>query len=191
MTPKHTNKQSTNLLSKKIVIENKWTKIANETFKTESGNEGTYIIVERQPALMIIPVIKRDNNFYTYLVKQLRYPISKEVWQFPMGTLDHNADPVQHAKKELMEETGLHSQKLTSVGNYFIDPGLSRQKCYVYIAEDITEGGKQNLEDTEVGMIAQKFTVEELKNLITENEFIDGWIFPGYFYLNQYLQKLG
>jgi len=184
------NNQGITTVSKKIVIGNNWTTIVEENFKTKSGSERNYVIVERQPALMVIPVIKNNNNVYTYLVKQYRYPIAKEVWQFPMGTLDQKSDPVAHAKKELLEETGLRANKMIFVGSYFIDPGLSRQECFVYIAEEVIEGGQQELEETEIGMITQKFTVDELKDLITDNKLIDGWIYPGYFYLNQYLHKM-
>ncbi len=183
------SKQNYKLISKKIVVDNKWTTIVEESFKTEVGLAGNYLIVERQPALMIIPIVKIQDSFYTYLVKQYRYPIAKEVWQFPMGMLELNTDPMEHAKKELKEETGLESGSITFAGSYYIDPGLSRQQCYVYIAKDIVEGGEQNLEESERGMIAKRFSIEELERLVDENKIIDGWIFQGLFFLKHFLLK--
>jgi hypothetical protein len=61
-----------------------------------------------------------------------------------MGTYEKDShNSLEHAKKKLKEETGLNSGKLFLVGNYFIDSGLSRQKCYAYIATEIIEGGEQ------------------------------------------------
>lgn len=182
-------KQAIQIISKKIVVNNRWTTIVKEDFKTETGRDGSYLIVERQPALMVIPIIRKDHHTYTYLVKQYRYPIGKEVWQFPMGTLENNADPKEHAKKELEEETGLQANSIIFISNYYIDPGLSRQQCYVYIAEAIIEGGEQKLEETEEGMIVQRFSLEELEQLIADNKLIDGWIYPGIYFLKQFLQK--
>ncbi len=173
------------LIERSIVLENKWTRIVQENFQTETGKEGKYVIVEREPALMVIPIIREGNAIYTYLVKQHRYPIAKEVWQFPMGTLENNADPEKHAKKELEEETGLRTNRITFAGSYYIDPGLSRQQCYVYIAEEIIEGGEQKLEETESGMIAKRFSLEELEMFVADNQLTDGWIYPALYFLKQ------
>lgn len=127
-------------LSRQVVGENKWTKFIRESFTTKDDTITDYLIVERRPGLMIVPIIKEEDFIYTYLVKQHRYPIGREVWQFPMGTLDEGSDPLIHAQKELIEETGLKTDKLRLVGEYYIDPGLSRQKCMVYIAESVIEG---------------------------------------------------
>lgn len=167
-------------LNRNIVISNKWTTVVQEE---------NYLIVEREPALMVIPIIREGNVIYTYLVKQYRYPIAKEVWQFPMGTLENKTDPKKHAKKELEEETGLRTNKITFVGNYYIDPGLSRQQCYVYLAEEIIEGGKQKLEETEAGMITKRFSLAELETLVADNQLTDGWIYPALYFLKQFLKK--
>lgn len=189
--PHRKEEQRMHMISREIIAKNRWTTIVQEEFKTETGKEGNYLIVERKPALMIIPIIKENDTFFTYLVKQHRYPIAKEVWQFPMGTLDENAELEDHAKKELQEETGLLTDSMTFMGSYFIDPGLSRQECRVYIAQNIIEGGEQNPEETEEGMIAQRFSLEELEKLIADNQLIDGWIYPGIYFLKQFLMKKG
>lgn len=173
-------KNMTKYVKRNIIIKNKWTTIVREK---------NYIIVEREPALMVIPVIREGGAIYTYLVKQYRYQIGKEVWQFPMGTLEKKADPKKHAKKELEEETGLRTNKITFVGNYYIDPGLSRQQCYVYLAEEIIEGGKQKLEETEAGMITKCFSLAELETLVADNQLTDGWIYPALYFLKQFLKQ--
>lgn len=177
------------MISKKTVISSKWTEVVQEDFKTNNGRTGSYIIVERKPALMILPLLIINKVIYTYLVKQYRYPIAKEVWQFPMGTLEDGSEPLEQAKKELQEETGLIADNIYFLNKYYIDPGLSRQQCYVFIAEAITEGGKQMLEESEAGMVAKRFTMDELEILITDNKLIDGWIYPAYFLLKQYINN--
>ena len=175
-------------LSKQIIGENNWTRFIKETFIAEDNRMDEYLIVERRPALMVIPVIHENDIVYTYLVKQFRYPIGKEVWQFAMGTLDEGFDPMEHARKELLEETGLKAGVLRLMGEYFIDPGLSRQKCMIYVAESITEGGVQHLEETEKGMEAKRFSLNELEGLVMDGKLVDGWVFPGIYYLKKYLK---
>lgn len=168
-------------------VANRWTRIVKETFFLKD-RQGEYLVVERNPAIMIIPIAYEDGRPYTYLVKQFRYPINKEVWQFPMGTLDEDTDPLLHAKKELQEETGLMCRQAVQVGDYFVDPGLSRQKCLVFIAEGLTEG-EQHLEETEEGMDAVKFPVSELGKMIRRGDIVDSWGFAGLYFINEYLRS--
>ena len=177
------------IISQEVVTSNNWTKIVKEKFELSRDKQGEYLIVEREPALMIIPVIKENGIVFTYLVKQYRYPINKEVWQFPMGTLDEGKNLQHHALEELRQETGLVAKSLVHQGEYYVDPGLSRQKCVVYIATDIIEGGKQELEESEKGMIAKRITVEGFDKLVKAEEINDSWAYAGLHFLFEYLKK--
>lgn len=177
----------TETLSRAVIVANKYTRIVKETFRHLSG-EGEYLIVERKPALMIIPITCDGGTWYTYMVRQYRYPIKREVWQFPMGTLESDS-PKKHALLELKEETGIRADKMICVGSYFVDPGLSRQRCIVFIAQKLTPGYQQ-LEETEMGMVVKKFQVSDLSLMVKRGEIQDGWGFSGLYYLNTYLNNL-
>lgn len=176
-------------LSQKVAASNKWIKIIHEDFEFSSGNQGEFLIVEREPAVMIIPVIEDEGEIYTYLVKQYRYPIDEDVWQFPMGSYEKGNDMKSHALEELRQETGLIAKTVQKQGEYYVDPGLSRQKCIVYIATDIIEGGEQDLEESEKGMIAKKFSVKEFNELVNSGSINDSWAYSGLHFLLQYLSR--
>jgi 8-oxo-dGTP pyrophosphatase MutT (NUDIX family) len=176
------------ILSSQLACANKWTNIVRERVRHPSGTEGDYLIVERQPAIMIIPVELINGTPYTYLVKQFRHPIGKDVLQFPMGTMEGDLAIESQASKELEEETGLKSGKLVKLGEYFVDPGLSRQKCIVFMAEPASKGA-QSLEDTEEGMEVIKIKIKELDQLIESGEIEDSWGFAGIYFLNKYLES--
>lgn len=173
------------ILKKVVVAKNKWTSFVQEDFEV-GKKKGSYLIVERPPCIMILPFIKIGGISYTYLVNQNRYPINKSVWQFPMGTLEKNVTPKRHAQNELEQETGLQSDLIKLVGKFYIDPGLSRQLCYVFIAQYIREGGKQKLEESEKGMKTKRFSFAELEKLVLDNKLIDGWIYSGLYFLKQH-----
>lgn len=176
------------ILSSRIVAKNPWTTIVSEETLLPSGRRGEYLIVERLPAIMIIPLLEENGSIYTYLVRQQRHPIGKEAWQFPMGTLSQSEDPTHCATHELEEEAGIRAQKYTQVGEYFVDPGLSRQKCIVFIAEDL-KMAKQQLEETEEGMIVKRFSISQLKAMAKKGEIEDSWGFAGLFFLSSYLEE--
>lgn len=175
--------------NRQIVSANRWTTIASESIHYSNGKTGEYLVVEREPALMIISLIRKNNIPHTYLVNQFRYPIGQQIWQFPMGTLETGANPYTHAALEFQQETGLVCQKLTLLGEYFVDPGLSRQKCYVFVAENIIEGGAQELEETEFGLFTKCVTLNEFEAMLAQGELNDSWGYVGAHFLRQYLNE--
>lgn len=177
------------LIKREIAAANPWTAIACESLEYTDGKTGEYLIVEREPALMIIALIRKNNILHTCLVNQFRYPIGKRIWQFPMGTLEAGTDPFSHAAQEFQQETGLVCQKLTLLGEYFTDPGLSRQKCLVFIAESIIEGGAQELEETELGLYAKQVTLDEFDAMLAGGELNDSWGYTGAYFLRRYINQ--
>lgn len=173
-------------LSEKIVASNNWTTFVREKMRLANGKIGDYLIVERNPAIMIIPIIANEGCLQTFMVKQYRYPISKTVWQFPMGTLEKNKDPKKHAKDELSEEAGLIAEKVKLIGKFYVDPGLSRQICLVFLATNI-KYGKQHLEETESDMKVKAFAIDKIKNNIARLN--DVWVYSGILILEDYLKK--
>lgn len=177
------------LLKSEVVVSNPWTKIVKEDIKLPNGNKGEYLIVEREMALMMIVLHLIDGQYFTYIVEQYRYPISQTIWQFPMGTNEEGVDIVAHAKQELKEETGLIVDSLTKVGEYFVDPGLSRQKCAVFITEVVLSQGEQELEETEQGMGVKRVSLNELSQMVKDGLLADSWGYVASYFINDYLKR--
>src|SRR5262249_18258995 len=125
----------------------------------------------------------------TLLVKQFRYPIEQEIWQFPMGTLNIEEDPAVHAAEEFRQETGAVAQKLTLMGEFFVDPGLSRQKCLVFVAEGVIESGLQELEESELGLQSRMISIAQFETMLSSGELNDAWGYAGAHFLHQYLKE--
>ncbi len=176
-------------LAKDTVFQSKWAKVLEEKYKLPNGNEEKYLVIEKASGVMILPIIEEDGKLYTYLVQQYRYPIGKEVLQFPMGSIESQVEPLEQAAKELKQETGLVADDLKLATKYYVDPGLSRQMCYVFIADGIAEQTAQELEETEQGMEVKKVTIEQLETMIEKGDITDAWVYAGMYILKQYLKK--
>jgi ADP-ribose pyrophosphatase len=76
------------------------------------------------------------------LVEQFRYPIGERRWEFPQGTAPElaDADPVELARRELREETGLRATTFEPLGRLDVAPGMSSQRGWVFLATGIVEG---------------------------------------------------
>lgn len=135
-------------------------KVSEDQVQTVHGVDLTYGVVSKPPFALIIPW---DGEQFT-LVKQYRYPVSKELWEFPKGHLEHEST-LETAKVELQEETGLLAGSIEKIGSFYVAPGFLSQECHVFLATNLSVG-EQNLEQSELGMISQSFTLLELKQLV-------------------------
>jgi ADP-ribose pyrophosphatase YjhB (NUDIX family) len=151
---------SWNKKSSKVVYENKWMSVTEDQVKTAHGLDLTYGVVSKPPFALIVPW---DGERFT-LVRQYRYPVLKELWEFPKGSFEH-ASTLETAKLELKEETGLVAGSIEKIASYCVAPGFLSQECYVFLATDLVQG-ECNLEESELGMISQSFTLSELKQMI-------------------------
>jgi ADP-ribose pyrophosphatase len=179
----------TTLKSRIKVAGNKWTTIVEEKFAFDDGRQGQYIVVERSSAVSILPLLKQNGTYYTYMVRQYRYPVDQEVWQFPMGSLDEGKELADHAKDELRQETGLTANKITKLREYFLDPGLSRQRTVFFVAEGVQEGGKQELEEEEMGLTYKKIPLDHLDDMITAGTITDLWGYVSIRLLQDYVSS--
>ena len=75
------------------------------------------------------------------------------------------------------------------MGEFFVDPGLSRQKCLVFVAEGVIEGGAQELEETELGLQSRCLRLDEFETLLNNGAMNDAWGYSGAFFLKKYLAE--
>lgn len=77
-----------------------------------------------------ILVVDKEN--YVYLVKQFRYAYREELFEIPAGKLEEGENPLETAKRELEEETGLISNHFEEYGVLYPSPGYTNEKLFIY-----------------------------------------------------------
>lgn len=84
-------------------------------------------------AVVIIP-ITTDGNFV--MVVQSRPNTEETVMvEFPAGMVDNGEEPIDSAKRELLEETGYVADKISELEWHYQDQGCSKAIIRTYIAE--------------------------------------------------------
>lgn len=81
------------------------------------------------------------------LVRQFRYAYGEELLEIPAGKLNDGEDPMEAAKRELEEETGLRAE-LEQLFVLYPTPGYTNEKIYLYLARDPRQG-EQRLDEGE------------------------------------------
>ncbi len=134
------------------------------------GSHSTREYLKHNGAVAVIPV---DEDGNVYLVNQYRYPFSRVMTEIPAGKLDTpDEDPLEAAKRELREETGFTTNKITFLGEFIGSAAIIGETIYVYLAQDL-EAGKQELDRDEFLNVI-KMPLDTLVDKIMNGEIADG-----------------
>ena len=147
----------------RIVYENRWMKVCEDSLVRRDGSEGIYGVVEKPDFALIVPI----HSGMIHLVEQYRYPVKGRFWEFPQGSWEQApmTDPLDLARAELREETGLLAGRMTHLGHLYECYGYSTQGYDIYLAQDL-EAGEASREHEEQDMICRAFPIAEVKDMV-------------------------
>lgn len=152
-------------------------RVREDAIVRADGTPGLFGVVEKPDFAVIIP---RQDDRYT-LVEQYRYPVEQRLWEFPQGSLedDPGADPLQVAGTELLEETGLLAGRMRHLGHTFVASGYSTQGCNVFLAEDLTVGGRRRQAE-EQDLVCRAFDRASVETMIADGTIKDATTIAAY-----------
>ena len=178
-------------MQRRTLVDNKWVKFLEDKFQLPNGSDCTYYHAQKSDAVMAIAVEGKESAAHTYIVNQHRHPIGKTIWQFPIGGFDASTeDPVEAARKELREETGVVAGDMHYLGSFYADPGFTNQKLHICATNTILEIGSPKLESSEYGLISKRMPIASISELIESGEMGDAWGIAGCYYLHKFIASL-
>jgi 8-oxo-dGTP pyrophosphatase MutT (NUDIX family) len=130
------NKNPWKTNSDQIVYQNNWIEVHHQDVTTPAGTPGVYGVVHfKNLAIGIIP-LDQDNN--TYIVGQFRYPLKKYSWEIPEGGGKIGVDPIESAKRELLEECGIIAQDWGKILEMDLSNSATDEHAILYVARNLT-----------------------------------------------------
>lgn len=155
-------------INSKIVYENPWIKVREDSVIRPDGKKGIYGILEKNPGVFII-ALDKDNSIF--LNEEYRYPIKKSILQLPAGVIE-GGSVLKATKRELEEETGITASKWKRIGSFYVAPGHETTFINVFLASELD---KTNLkisaqEGDESILRTVKIKIPRLKELIKKNK---------------------
>ncbi len=96
-----------------------------------------------------INVIALTQKQEVVLVEQYRAGIHEVSLEIPGGMVDKGEQPLKAAKRELLEETGYHSDNWTFLGKASSNPAILSNYTHFYIAEDCRKISEQQTDGHE------------------------------------------
>jgi ADP-ribose pyrophosphatase len=172
-------------LSTETRYDNNWIKVEHHEVINPSGNQGIYGKVHFKN--LAVGIVVLDENFNTYLVGQYRYPPNHYSWEIPEGGSPLDKDPLEMAKKELKEETGLTANKWHELGVLHTSNSATDEKAIMYLATDITIGEAQP-EETEI-LKVKKLPFYKFIEMIEKGQITDAISICAGFMAEKWLNK--
>ena len=165
--------QSVNIetTSTRLVYENRWMRVREDTIRRGDGSIGIYGVVEKPDFVVIVPV---EDDGRLHLVEQYRYPVKGRYWELPQGSWEEEpgADPMEMARGELQEETGLDAALMTYVGHLFEACGYANQGFHIFLATGLRQR-EANRGHEEQDLVTQDFALSEVERMIRDDEIKD------------------
>jgi 8-oxo-dGTP pyrophosphatase MutT (NUDIX family) len=157
-------------LSTRLVYENRWMRVREDSIRRQDGSGGIYGVVEK-PDFVTIAALEQG---ILHLVEQYRYPIGARFWELPQGSWETNpaVDPRELAQRELREETGLEASAMTYAGNLLQGYGYATQAYHVFLATGLRPGPVR-LEHEEQGLISRPFALADVEGMIRDGTIRD------------------
>lgn len=134
-----------------------------------TGRMSTREVVEHAPAVAIIPEL---DDGTVLLVEQFRYAVNRVILEIPAGIVEEGEDPLQAARRELMEEVGHDADSLVEVGRFFTSPGFSDEVIVLYHATGLHPASLEADDDEFIRVV--EVPKDRLPSVLAEQEIMDG-----------------
>jgi len=164
-------------IATKNVYENAWMTVREDLVARADGSAGVFGVVDKPDFALVIP---REGNGL-WLVEQYRYPVNRRAWEFPQGSwaAGSSGEPVDLARTELREETGLVARRLVHLGHLFGAYGFCSQGFDAFLATGL-EAGRPQREPAEQDMVHRFVTDGEFAGMVQSGAVVDAATIAAY-----------
>lgn len=125
--------------------------------------EDGYEIADTPDAVAIVAV---DAEQRIVFVRQTRVATGTKLLELPAGLIDEGEEPLETAKRELREETGLHGGTWRELASFWTSPGFVNERVWVFVAEALEDGEPDPDEGEELEVV--RWTLPQVEARVRE-----------------------
>ncbi|MDD3411149.1 MAG: NUDIX hydrolase, partial [Eubacteriales bacterium] len=157
-------------LSEQQVFHGVLIDVSHMQVRLPDGREALREIVHHKGAAAIVPV---DGDGNVTLVRQHRVAIGQVTLEIPAGKFEvDNEDPLDCARRELEEETGLRAGRMEFLTPMLSSPGFCTECVNLFLARDLTQHRRHLDEDEFLNVV--RMPLSEALDRAMAGEFCDG-----------------
>lgn len=128
-------------------------------------------IVEHMGAVAIVAL---DDEDRVLLIRQYRHPMGRRLWELPAGLVDHaGEDPLQTARRELVEEVGVVAETWAVLVDAAASPGFTDEVVRVYLATGLSTVERVMLGDEEADLVVERVALDDAIRMVLTGEIVN------------------
>jgi ADP-ribose pyrophosphatase len=135
-------------------------------------------------AVVIIPLLDSGE---VILERQHRYALRRDFIEFPAGKIDPGEDPLECARRELVEETGYEAESWRCLTTIYPCIGYSNERLIFYLAQNLRFAGHQPDDDEFLEVF--RLPLEEALARMRKGEICEAKTVAGLFWLEKVVKE--
>jgi 8-oxo-dGTP pyrophosphatase MutT (NUDIX family) len=140
----------------RLVYDNPWLSVTEYAATAPTGRPAVYGMVGfKNRAIAVLPL---HGDGTVTLVGQNRFPFRDYSWEIPEGGAPLGEDPLDGAKRELAEETGLTAGDWRPVLTLQLSNSVTDELAYGFVALDLSAGEAAPDETEDIAIVRVAFT---------------------------------
>jgi 8-oxo-dGTP pyrophosphatase MutT (NUDIX family) len=134
--------------AERVVYENPWIRVSDHQATAPTGRPAQYGLVSfKNLAMAVLPL--HDDGTVT-IVGQNRFALADYSWEIPEGGSPRDEDPLEGARRELAEETGLAAREWRKVLQLQLSNSVTDERAVGYVALGVHASDEERqLDDSE------------------------------------------
>ena len=139
--------------AERVAFESGWITVTEQTAIAPTGRPSPYGLVKFKNLAVAVLPIHEDGTII--LVGQHRFPLGDYTWELPEGGSPLGEDPLEGARRELAEETGLAAAEWREVMRAQLSNSVTDERMIGYLALGLSDAGAVEADPTEAIALAR------------------------------------
>jgi ADP-ribose pyrophosphatase len=156
------------VLKSELVFDEKWYKLRRDEVELPNGIVlDDYYVSVRPDVVLTFPVTEAGEVIF---VRQYKHAAADVFIELPGGVIDdHETNPEEAAKREMLEETGYTSDTIELLSEVIDNPTKDTNKIYFYLARNVRKVAEQDLDESE-SIEVLKVPISDVENMVLSGE---------------------
>ena len=145
--PVFQDKPKPEVLSSEYLFRRPWLTVRRDSLRLANGKINPEFYVLEYPSWVNVTAITDDGRFV--MIRQYRHGLGQYGTELCAGVVEEGEEPLEAAKRELMEESGFGGGGWELQCVISGNPSTSNNLTYCYLAKGVRLMGEQHLDPTE------------------------------------------